>query len=118
MPFNAAGTNVTAAITRQDTAGVWQPVGSATPVYLSQDEPSTLARALSVAEVLRTRWSLSAYTTAVVTPTVGSPTTLLATLRVGDRVTWSADLVFLVTGIDLTDLPGAIVGTLEKVLSS
>lgn len=115
--FNAALVT-TATITRQDTAGAWQTVGTATPVYLSQEEPSALARALGVAEVLRTRWALSAYTTTPVTPTAGGATTLLATLRVGDRLTWGSALVFLVAGLDLTDLPGAVVGTLERVLTS
>lgn len=116
--FNAAGTNTAATITRQDTVGTWQHVGTATPVYLSQEEPSALARALNVAEVLRTVWKLYAYTTATVIPSGGDVTPLGDTLRVGDRLTWDASLIFFVTGIDLTDLPGAIVAPLEKVLTS
>lgn len=98
--FNAADTTV-ATISQQNTAGAWGIVRTVSPVYLDQRDPSELAQALNVAEVLRTRWKVYAL-----------PEHEIA---VGDRLTWDDDLVFLVTGLDLTILPGAVEGTLERV---
>lgn len=104
--FNAAGTVTAAAITRQDSVGLWQPISTASPVYVLQEEPSKLAVALGIAQVLRTTWKLYGTTTAC------------AGIQVNDRLAWSAGLTFLVTGLDTTDLAGAVVGTLEKIIIS
>lgn len=100
--FHVAGTTTRATVTRVDSAGVTQTIGTVDPVYVLQEEPSDLVKALGGATA-KTTWKLYA-TAADVTA-----------LQVGDTVTYSASLAFLAQSLDTTDLPGAVVGILEKL---
>lgn len=98
--FYVGGTAWT--VKRADSSGVLQTVATASPLYVLQEQPSALALALAQsAATLRTVWK--AYGRA-------------AAFQTGDTLICVADtsLSFLVTGLDLFELPGAVVATLEK----
>jgi hypothetical protein len=92
-------------ITREDSSGDTQTIGTATPLYVKQRKLSTIERALAQsAATPRAEWS--AIWADDLTPALES----------GDTITSSADssLAFLVTSLSETDRVGAIVATLEK----
>ena len=99
--FHVVGTTTHTTITRPDSAGVMQTIGTASPIYVLQEEPSDLVKALG-GVTAKTTWKLYAKTSDA------------TAIQVGDTLTYSASLIFLVRSLDTTDLPGAVVGALEK----
>jgi hypothetical protein len=104
--FNAAGTDSAVTVSREDENGVIQTLGTASPVYVVQEEVSRVEGAhAGLSATLRTRYAMYAD---VADLAVGA-----TTIQVGDTLTIGGGYSFLVTGLDLLDLSGAAVGSLE-----
>lgn len=101
--FQIGGTTWT--LTRADAAGVVQTIGTIGPLYIVQEQPSRLERALAEsAAALRSRWALIATTDDAQELTNGDTLTSIE----------DAALTFLVSGIDRDETPGLCQATLEK----
>jgi hypothetical protein len=89
-------------VTRADSSGVTQTIGTATPLYVRQRKLSTLERVLAGSAAT----AQTDYTAYWSDDTMHAPTT-------GDTIT-SGALAFLITATSTTDRPGITQATLER----